>query len=196
MLLLVVSCSFSISQFFFLLRSFRSQCHFFPSRGCVPNMRELKEELQLRHVDSWLWLKNRNSKMACPGKWKHGPNPLQFALLFKFEPHPCIWIGWCHKAPNFATSVTAAGASESERCHSVVGGICLAVGCWETFMLVVGCCLLVVVGCWEFDIFARCGVVVDIPTYLLKFVFLLPFRVQRPQPFQGWFWPRRRQLTL
>ena len=23
----------------------------------------------------WLWLKNRNSKMACPGKSKHGPRP-------------------------------------------------------------------------------------------------------------------------
>ena len=29
----------------------------------------------ITRVDRWLGLKKRNSKMGCPGEWKHGPKP-------------------------------------------------------------------------------------------------------------------------
>ena len=37
--------------------------------------------------DKWLWVKHRHPKMACPGKWKHGPKPA-VPCLFNFDPYP------------------------------------------------------------------------------------------------------------
>ena len=42
----------------------------------------------------WVWLKNRNSKMACPGKRKHGPKPSLILSHCHLPVKETLWLAW------------------------------------------------------------------------------------------------------